>query len=494
MAAARRLRLTSRLLEALMWAIVAGSVVAIGSVHPWAYVPLWDACLVTGLLLVVRTMTAASLKRSLGPHLVAFHLSGRWLVVDPVPEYANQGWSFDLRRSMLRSAPLFLPGLVFLAWVLVQLLPLQFLGRPLTVSPLDTRRGLAFVASLWALHLSAAAVFEERDARARFRRFVTLLGLGLAVMALLQAAGGVQRIYGFFEPLEPGAIFGPFVNRNHFAGYMLMVVFTALGLMARAWRRYRRRVGQRPNLRRVMVALSTPEGIALTYAAVPAAVATASLVATTSRGALLAFAAGLILALLGVRRGGVPAWGLAVALVVMALSWFGLDRLGVRFNEATVDAPGRTAVWRDSLARMKGYWLTGTGFNTFGVSMSHTTPWLLPKGATPWPDEIDSAVRTGDRVGTRALSSLADLGWYREAHNDYLQTLVETGIPGLLIALWAVAAALGAVRRDPWLLAAVAAVLLHAFVDFDLQIPAIPVLLVCLAALRPEAPRAESRP
>ena len=63
MAAARRLRLTSCLLEALLWAIVAGSVVAIGSVHPWAYVPLWDACLVTGLLLVVRAMTAASLKR-----------------------------------------------------------------------------------------------------------------------------------------------------------------------------------------------------------------------------------------------------------------------------------------------------------------------------------------------------------------------------------------------------------------------------------------------
>src|SRR5690242_19010451 len=116
-----------------------------------------------------------------------------------------------------------------------------------------------------------------------------------------------------------------------------------------------------------MVALSTPEGIALTYAAVPAAVATASLIATTSRGALLAFAAGLILALIGIRRGGVPAWGLAVDLVVMALSWFGLDRLGVRFNEATADAPGRTAVWRDSLGRMKGYWLTGTGFNTFGV-------------------------------------------------------------------------------------------------------------------------------
>ena len=489
MARARRLRFATRVLEALVWLIVAGSVAAIGSVHPWAYVPLWLACLVAALPLAVRTVTAASLKRSLGPHLVAFHLSGRWLVIDPVPEYANQGGGVDLRRPILTSAPLFVPGLAFLAWVLLQLVPWPPSGRPLTLSVSDTLRGLAFVASLWALHLAASAVFAGREARTRFRRFVAVLGLVLAVIALLQAAGGVQRIYGFFQPLEHGAIFGSFVNRNHFAGYMLMVVFTAFGLVARAGRRYRHRVGERPNLRRRMVALSTPEGVALVYAAVPAAATTAALVATTSRGALLAFAGGLVLAGLGLRRGGgVPAWGVALALVVMAVSWFGLERLGVRFNETTADAPGRTAVWRDSLGRMKGpAWLTGTGFNTFGLSMSHTTPWVLPKGATPWPAEIESAVHAGDRVGTRALTEFADLGWYREAHNDYVQTLVEAGIPGLLIALWAAAAALGAVRRDPWLLAAVAAVLMHAFVDFDLQIPAIPVLLVSLVAMPSEA-------
>ena len=489
MARARRLRAASRVLEALVWLIVAGSVAAIGSVHSWAYVPLWAACLVTAPVLVVRTVTAASLKRALGPHLVAFHLSGRWLVLDPVPAYENQGWTFDLRRPLLRSAPLFWPGLAFLLWVGVQLAPLFPGGGTLTSSVPDTRRGFAFVASFLILHLAAAAVFEEREARRRFRRFVALLGLALAAVALLQAAVGAQRIYGFFQPLEHGAIFGPFVNRNHFAGYMLMVVFVAFGLLARAWRRYHRRVGDRPNLRRTMITLSTPEGVALVYAAVPALAAVAALIATTSRGALLAFAVGLVLAGLGLRRGGgVPAWALAVAFVVMTVSWFGLERLSVRFNETRSDAPGRTAVWRDSLGRMKGRWLTGTGFNTFGPSMSHSPPLALPKGATPWPEAIESAARAGDRPGIRALIEFPGLGWYREAHNDYVQTLVETGVPGLLIALWAAVAALGALRRDPWLLAAVAAVLMHAFVDFDLQIPAIPVLLVCLIAMRSEAP------
>jgi hypothetical protein len=41
----------------------------------------------------------------------------------------------------------------------------------------------------------------------------------------------------------------------------------------------------------------------------------------------------------------------------------------------------------------------------------------------------------------------------------------------------------GAARRDPWLFAALAGVLMHVVVDFDLQIPAITALFVVLAAL-----------
>ena len=65
----------------------------------------------------------------------------------------------------------------------------------------------------------------------------------------------------------------------------------------------------------------------------------------------------------------------------------------------------------------------------------------------------------------------------------FLQLLVETGVPGLLIGLWGALAVLHAARRDPWRFAALAGVLMHAFVDLDLQIPAISALLVVLAAV-----------
>lgn len=486
---ARMLRTTCLGLEALLYLIVAGSVVAFGAVHPWAYVPVWAACLLAGLLLIVRSAIVASLRKVLGRRRFSLHLSRRWLVLDPGDSYADEGWAFDLRKPFVPHPPLLLPGLAFILWIGAQLGYFFTGGRSLTVSIPDTRRGLAFVVSLLLLHLVAAVVLERREVRERFRHFVGGLGFLLALEALIQLATGTERIYGFFTPLEHGAIFGPFVNRNHFAGYMLMVAFTTFGLLGRAWVRYRRRAGQSPNVRRRLVALSTEEGTRLVYAVVPAVAIVGALIATTSRGGIIAFVAGLVLAGLGLRFRSVPAWGLAVAFVVMALSWFGLERLGIRFNETAAQAPGRTEVWKDSLSRMRGHWLTGTGFNTFGLSMSHTTPWTIPKGATPWPPEIEAAVSMGKRPGTRALSTLANLNWYREAHNDYVQVLVEAGIPGLLIALWAATAALLATRGDPWLLAAVASVLMHVFVDFDLQIPAIPVLLVSLVAMRVEKSR-----
>jgi O-antigen ligase len=465
--------------------------VAIGSVHPWAYVPLWFACLGIGLLLAMRVGAVASLRRFIGRQRFAFHFSDRWLTLDADPSYGMAGWSFDLSQPALPRPALLVPALVFVGWVAVQLLPLPPAWRPLTLSTPDTLRGLAFLLSGLVLHMAAAAVFATREARERFRRALAALGALLAFVALFQLASGTRRIYGVFQSLEGGSGFGPFVNRNHFAGYMLMVVPLSLALLADAWRRYAHRAGERPNLRRRLVSLGAPEGVALLFASIPALATAGALIATTSRGALLAFAVSLGLAVLGLRRKReVPGWVLGVAFVTMALSWFGLERLEVRFIRTLDDAPGRTLVWKDTLERMDGLWLTGSGFNTFGIAMSHVTPWALPKGAAPWPEPIAEALASGSRVGVRVPEQVPGRSWYREAHNDYVQLLAETGVPGLVVGLWGALSVLDAARPHPWLLAALAAVLMHSFVEFDLQIPAIAVLFVVLAGMRPRAERA----
>jgi hypothetical protein len=480
---ARFARVLTELLEASVWAVVAVSVAAFGSVHHWAYAPLWIGCFATAVVALARAVALAGLRQRLGPHQVAFHVSGRWLVVDPHPSDRALAWMVDLGEPALPRGALLLPGIAFVGLTLLQLVPVG--GGPVSIAPEATRRGITFVIAFLLLHQSAAAAFAHPGARRRFRTMLAWLGAVLGLVALVQLATGTRRIYGLFESIEGGHPYGTFVNRNHFAGYMLLVVPIALGLLAEAWRAYARRVGESANARRSLVGLQTTEGTALVYAALPPFIGIAALLGSTSRGGILAFFAALALAAVGVRsRRGAPAWAAALVFTAAALAWFGLERLEVRFLRAADDAPGRTVVWNESIAAMRGWrWVAGHGYNAFAEALSRVPAWALPEGATPWPAGTEPALLAGEPVGYRAPGDLPGLAWYREAHSDYVQLLVETGVAGLAIGLWAALAALAAARRDPWLFASLAGLLIHVFVDFDLQIPAIAALFVVLSAL-----------
>jgi hypothetical protein len=123
MRAARAARGLQALVEAAIVAIVAGSVLAIGSVHAWAYSVLWVACFAAGALALGRALVLGGLRQRLGAHRVALHSSGRWLVIAPHPGDRALGWSVDLGEPSMPRGPLVLPGLAFLALCLAQLAP-----------------------------------------------------------------------------------------------------------------------------------------------------------------------------------------------------------------------------------------------------------------------------------------------------------------------------------------------------------------------------------
>jgi O-antigen ligase len=494
---ARALRGVSRLLEAGVFLLVAGSAAAFGAVHAESYRWVWLAGALVGALALARAALAARLRRVLGWTRIALDAEGHWGSGE-LPRQPPR-WCADLRPGLAR-APMLLPGLCFCAWALLQLAPLprewvRFVGPgravlepapveariPLSISPPDTRRGLAFLALALLTHAAAATAMATGGARRRLLRGLALLGLALAVVGLIQFSLRLERIYGVFAPLEGGgAIFGPFVNRNHFAGYMLMVIPAALAVAVEAFGRAKAAAGRGRGWRGMLLALDTRAGTSFVFWTLPVLATTAALVATQSRGGLLAFGLALVLLALRLRR-GVIVWLAALALAA-ALSGLSLERLQARFARTGQESMLRILVWKDALERSRGLRWAGTGFNTYATAFNRTDAWALPDGATPWPPGASPGEVLGPRGGFRMLPQVADGYWYGEVHNDYLQVLVETGVPGLLLALWAAAAALRSARQDAWVLSALTGVLLHELVDFDLQIPALALLFVTLAA------------
>ena len=495
------MRAASYALEAALYVVIAGSAVAIGAVHPWAYVPLWFAAAVMVVLVALHRLRLRALQRQLGPHRFAFHPSGRWLVMDPDPREPN-GWGLDLSPPAWPRAPLLWPGLAFLAWALIQMVPLPPAivhslspGRghlsmaevdrshPLTIDAAASLRGLAFAASMLAFHLAAAALAAHPACRRRFRAFVAWFGAALALVALVQIAVAARRIYGVFKPLESDTFYGVFVNRNHFAAYMTLCAMVALAVLHRALRGYRLRLGPRSNLRRGILALGKPEGVRLILALIPVLLTTGALIASTSRGGILAFVGALVLASSGIRRDRqrLPVGVFAFVLLILPLAWFGLDRLEQRFSQIQGDEIGRTAVWRHSVAAMSGTWLTGAGLNTFQQAITQVMPLAVPAGATGWPPEIAAAIPARLRIGRRTPAELESWQWYREAHNDYVQLAVEMGVIGAAIGIWGLVMLI-ARMREPWLGAGAAGILVHSTVDFSLQIPAVAVLFFAVSA------------
>jgi O-antigen ligase len=180
-------------------------------------------------------------------------------------------------------------------------------------------------------------------------------------------------------------------------------------------------------------------------------------VASRSRGGVSAFAFGALA--MAVVAPGRRVTALAVALLVgTGVVWIGLGGLIEAF-EARGIRGSRLDLWRDMLPMVRRFPLFGDGWNAFASAF----PWYQ----TVWRTD-----------------------WIGEAHNDYLQALIDGGVVGFaLVAGLFFLALRGAVRRVPrspvelGLFGALAGFAFHELVDFNGQIPANAATFVALAAL-----------
>jgi len=324
--------------------------------------------------------------------------------------------------------------------------------HPVSVDPVATRRGLAFLAGMSLLFATAFREFRNE----RWARRLALLVVGVAAVATL--VGFVQRaspdpglIYGRWKPLQSHAVFGPYVNKNHYAGYVVMAVPLALGLTAAAFFRLVeswRSLGLR--------ALARPETTTALQGSASLILLVAGVLFSTSRSGVIAMALALLAVALSYSRPRLPALILVLAvgafgIAAVDLGWFfdAFESRGLRVSRANL--------WLDQLRTVPSFPLFGAGFNALG----------------------------------RAYGPIQRYGRgesYDQSHNDYLQLYLETGPVGALIGIGLlVLLARGALRGarhselGRGLLAALLASAITALVDFNWQIPANAATFVALA-------------
>src|ERR1700687_1088208 len=297
-------------------------------------------------------------------------------------------------------------GLLFLAWsiwiffnreeqpVLSPLLPplaplsIICLGQCVfrwTAPPYNTRiELLLLLADLVVLFLAVQAFRTLEDWRG-FVWFGMGFGFLVSLFAILQHLTSNGKLYWFREIRSGVLPFGPYVNRNHFAGFAELIL--ALALVPLVLGRVRRE-------RWPVVGL---------FAVLPIG----ALLLSASRGGIVSFGTELgVLALVMILRRTVGKQllaGAAVLLVAMLLvSWLGVGQILQRLSSVQlleVTAGKRSSMRRDTWRIFLDHPLLGTGLGTLQI--------VFPSYETLYDGKI-----------------------VNHTHNDYLEVLAETGLLG----------------------------------------------------------------
>lgn len=346
-----------------------------------------------------------------------------------------------------------------LNWPLIGLLligPAQ-LAFHITPYPFLTRVELLKLGAFFAIFFLSTQAFRQRRDLTYLAWFLIFLCFSVSLLGIVQYFTSGTKIYGFRALTEGGDPFGPFVNRNHFAGFVELTLPAGLALMI-----FR-------GLRRDMFPL----------AALLTVVPMGAMVLSGSRGGIVSFAFEVaVLALLARSRKGPQGPRLAalgiVALAALALVvWLGAGKAIERFSTfqpRDVSQARRVSMIRGAAHMFLAHPIAGTG--------------------------VGSLIAVYPRYETLYDGKIVD-----HIHNDYMELLAETGILGAfcgLAFLWLLfrqartcfAAEQGHFSRaiHAGAITAVCGLLLHSLVDFNLHIPSNALLFLLQAHLATSPP------
>lgn len=287
----------------------------------------------------------------------------------------------------------------------------------------------------------------------------TLIALGVfeACYGTFQYLTGWQYIFAFAKKIYTDSGTGTYINRNHFAGLLEMVLpFVMARILIRnpspdggnhtTWKRALVSLDASRLLRDLVVFVLIAVGLVFSLSRMGIFAATLGVSVVS---VIVFFQTRSPVSLITV--------GIILAISLAYSTWIGLSPVVERFE--TLERPAsaeqdRMPIWREAASLIRDYPLFGTGLGTYRwVNLHYQT----------------------HQLGSR----------FEHAHNDYLEFAADVGIPAASVlfgGLWVLAVLVALKSRllprtNQRILAtacagAMVAMLTHEVVDFNLQIPA----------------------
>jgi O-antigen ligase len=354
----------------------------------------------------------------------------------------------------------------------------------LSLQPYSTRTHFFVLLTCFVAFYLTQIVSRDRNRKQRL--VVSLVGLGAfeAFYGLVQYLSGWQRIFTYAKKYDLEEATGTYINRNHYAGFLEMILPFSLALVFYEYRKLGRH--QLPPVRSVRKLITRASLQRLCFWLSIAVVLFAALIFSRSRmGIIAAFASLLVIfGLASVSRfrgkAGLLLCAAFVALTICFAIWVGPGPIVERFEnvgqEYTLRGQSRVSIWRGAAELIRHHPWLGTGLGTFPVAYT--------------------AVQT------------TFLGMFvNHAHNDYLELASDLGLPAALILfasiflvlVRAIRAFLFAERDFERFVAlgcvgSIVAILLHSLTDFNLYIQANTMLFSMVLGLAMSTPQRNLQP
>jgi putative inorganic carbon (hco3(-)) transporter len=389
--------------------------------------------------------------------------------------------------------PVTIFGLMFLALVLIQMIPfppwlLEIISPtsldvwkraplpegsffPISVYPYATKHGLIFAFCLLLVYWWVLYGIRDRRDIEKLVLGIVVFGALVALYGLIETATGHDHILWWKKAFGQSMVTATFFNRNHLATFLSMSLLIGIGYFWHLWNS----TGDKDQTRKHKITRQIEDrlktlGLRGILTLVSLLILVFTLLATASRGGNLSTLAATIfmVGLIGSRsfRKKRRASFLLLMTLIIAFGTYavgdqlweriGWEKIKQEFN--TINGLSRPAMANDTWSLLREYPLFGAGFDTF--------QFVFSRYAEHSPKLLD------------------------HAHNDWLELTAEIGFAGLLIimaGLFLIAyrflkgfSAAGDILTAGLILASflsLFSISLHALTDFSLHKPANSLLL-----------------